>query len=273
MTVLAELAKLPAFMRRDLRIATSYRMAAATEALGLAVQALVFAFIGKLVDPSRLPTFGGTRATYMEFVVIGIAVNLVVVLMLHQVAAAMRNEQLIGTLESLLATPTKIATIQAGSAMFQLLFVPLRLSVFVALIGLLFGLDFHVGGVLPALTILLAFLPFVWGLGLVTAAAVVTFRRGIGGVAVAGTVLGLASGAFFPLALLPHWLQGIARFNPVAVAIGGMRETLIGGVGWAPAASDVLKLVPLSVVALAVGGVVFQLGLKRERRLGTLGLY
>ena len=73
----AELGKLPAFVRRDMRIAMSYRTATVSGLLGSAAQAVVFLFIGKLVDPSRLPQFGTTRATYLEFVTIGIGVNMI----------------------------------------------------------------------------------------------------------------------------------------------------------------------------------------------------
>src|SRR5438105_1486839 len=112
---LGELAKLPAFVRRDVRIALSYRMAALSGLLAIVMQAIVFSFIGKLVDPARLPTFAGTRATYLEFVTVGIGMNMVVLLMVHQLATAIRGEQMIGTLESLLVTPTRTTTIQVGS--------------------------------------------------------------------------------------------------------------------------------------------------------------
>ncbi len=273
MSAFVELAKVPAFVRRDLRIALSYRMAAAVGIFGLAAQVIVFSFIGKLVDPSRLPAYGATRATYLEFVSIGIVFNMVVVLMLGQVATAIRMEQMIGTLESLLVTPTRIGTIQAGSAAFALLWVPIRFGLFLAAIGLAFGLDLHRSGILPSFVVLLAFLPFLWGLGLMSAGGILTFRRGVGAMTVGGTVLGLASGAFFPIALLPHWLAEIARFNPLAIAIDGVRQALIGGMGWSPVASDLAKLAPLSIMALAAGMLAFRLALKRERRLGTLGLY
>ena len=213
MNARAEVAKLPAFVRRDLRITLSYRMAAVGGLLALAVQALVFSFIGKLVDPSRLPMFGGSRATYMEFVTIGIALNMVVVLLLQQFATAIRTEQMLGTLESLLSTPTSIATIQAGSAAFALVSVPLRLGLFIAVLGLAFGLNFHASGILPSAVILVGFLPFLWGFGVLSAGAILTFRRGVGALSVGMTALGLASGAFFPLALLPHWLHAIADAN------------------------------------------------------------
>ena len=78
----------------------------------------------------------------------------------------------------------------------------------------------------------MCFVPFVWGLGLVAAAVIVTFRRGGGVIGFVMSILGLASGAFFPLALLPAWAQTIAEANPVAIVMEGTREALIGGAGW-----------------------------------------
>jgi ABC-2 type transport system permease protein len=263
----------PAFARRDLRIMLSYRMAAMGELLGLVGQAIAFSFLGKLIDTSKLPVYGGTHATYLEFVTIGIAINMIVVLMLHQLATAIRTEQMVGTLESLLITPTRLATIQAGSAAFQLVFVPLRMGVFVAVVAIVFGLDYHASGILPTIVIMLGFLPFLWGLGLLSAGAILTFRRGGGALATGSTVLGIASGALFPLALLPPVLQTIAHANPLAIAISATRDALIGGVGWGPVGSDLLELIPVSLAALALGAFAFRLALSRERRLGTLGLY
>ena len=273
MSALAESAKVSAFVRRDLRIMLSYRMAAAGELAGVAGQAVAFSFLGRLVDSARLPVYGGVHADYLEFVVIGIAMNMIVILMLHQLSTAIRNEQLAGTLESLLVTPTRLATIQTGSAAFQLLFVPLRMGLFVGALGIAFGLGYQASGVLPSVVILLGFLPFLWGLGLVSAAAVLTFKRGNGALMTGGTVLGLASGALFPLALFPEWVRTVAKANPLAIAISGTRQALIGGTGWASVGTDLLELLPLAIVALALGTIAFRLALRRERRLGTLGLY
>jgi ABC-2 type transport system permease protein len=140
-------------------------------------------------------------------------------------------------------------------------------------VALTLGLGFEPSGILPGLVLLAAFVPFVWGLGLITAAAIVTFRRGTGVLGVIMSVLGLASGAFFPLALLPNWLQVLAEANPVAIAMEGAREALIGGVGWSAIGSEMVVLVVLSGIALFAGLVAFRAALAREHRKGTLGLY
>ena len=74
----------------------------------------------------------------------------------------------------------------------------------------------------------MCFVPFVWGLGLLAAAAIVTFRRGGGVIGIGMSVLGLASGAFFPLALLPHWIQTLSEANPMAITVPD-RASLAGG--------------------------------------------
>ena len=271
--VLAEVAKLPAFVRRDVKVALSYRVAFASDLLGIAAQIVVFYFIAKLVEPSKLPTFGGTEVSYLEFVTTGIVLNLALGVLLYRVAGAIRQEQLQGTLESLLATPTATATVQIGSVASTLLMVPLRAMLMMGAIAIVFGLHFDPGGIVPAALIVAALVPFAWGLGLATGAAIVTFRRGTGLLGAGTTLLGLASGAVFPLALLPAWLAAVAEWNPLAIAIDGVRDALLGGAGWSDALADIAVLLPLSALTLAFGVYLFKLALDRERRLGTLGMY
>lgn len=268
-----ETAKLPAFLRRDFLVALSYRVVFISDILGLAVQALLFYFVGQLVDPSSLPTYGGSTTSYIEFVVIGVAVGVFVQLGLSRVAVAFRQEQLQGTLESMLVTPTAPATIQLGSVVFDLVYIPLRTLVFLGVMAAVFGLEFEVSGALPATLVLIAFVPFVWGLGVLGAGMILTFRRGSGIVGIVGGLLALLSGAYFPLTLLPDWVQTIAEANPMAITLDGMRESLLAGADWGATAEDLAILVPLSFLALLGGMAGFRAALRRERSRGTLGVY
>src|SRR5262249_28010905 len=193
--------------------------------------------------------------------------------LLHQVAAQLRQEQLMGTLDALMTTPTSGATLQIGSIAYTLLFVPIRAAILIGAIAIGFGLDLQLSGLGPALLLLVAFPPFPWGVGLTSAAVVVTFRRGANSTGILLTMLGLISGAVFPIALLPPILQTIAEWNPFALAIDGVRGALIGGTGWGPAAEALIQLVPLSPASLVIGIVCFKAAIGRERRRGTLGQY
>jgi ABC-2 type transport system permease protein len=271
--VVAEARKIPAFMRRDLLVLLSYRVAFASDLLFIGIQAVMFGFVAELIDPSTLPSYGGVRASYFDFVMIGVVITTVSGLLLQRVATAIRQEQMIGTLEALLVTPTSATTVQAGSVAFDLLFIPVRMAALLLVVAITLGLGFEPSGALPSIVLLGAFVPFVWGLGLVTAAAILTFRRGTGVLGVIMSVLGLASGAFFPLSLLPDWLQTLAQANPVAIVMEGTREALIGGAGWNAIGSELVVLAGLSGAALFAGVAAFRAALAREHRRGTLGLY
>lgn len=270
---LGEIAKLPAFLRRDFLTALSYRVYFVSDVLGLLSQALLFYFISEMIAAGELPSYGGSQTSYLEFVVIGVAVGVFVQFALTRVASALRQEQVQGTLESMLVTPTAPGTIQLGSVVFDLFYIPLRTVVFLGLMAAVFALDFQASGVVPATLVLVAFIPFVWGLGVLGAAAILTVRRGTGVAAIVGGLLALLSGAYFPLSLLPSWLEEIAEWNPIAVALDGMRSSLLGGADWAATAADVALLAPISLASLLLGLAAFRVALRFERARGTLGVY
>jgi ABC-2 type transport system permease protein len=270
---LGEAAKLPAFVRRDLLVALSYRTAFVGDILGLLSQALLFYFVGKMVVPDDVPVYGGQQTSYLAFAAVGIAVGVYLQFALTRVAAAVRQEQLQGTLESMLSTPTSPGTIQLGLVVFDLLYVPVRTVVFIAAMALLFDLGFEAGGIAPALLVLLSLTPLVWGLGVLGAAAILVFRKGSGIAALVGGLVALASGAYVPVGVLPGWVQSVADWNPIAVTLQSMRSSLLGAPDWTGAAGDLARVLPFSAVALVTGVVGFKLALRHERVRGTLGLY
>jgi ABC-2 type transport system permease protein len=272
-TVGAELAKLSAFLRRDFLVAWSYRLSFVTDWASMIVQVVVFNFVGEIVRPDAVGTFGGSTPTYMEFVAVGIAISSFMAVGLGRVYSVIRQEQLQGTLESLLLTPTAYTTIQMGSVVYDLVYVPVRTFIFLGLTTVVFGTSFHWSGLGPTVAILLAFIPFVWGLGVLAAAWTVTFKRGTGVIGVATTLITIGSGTYFPITVFPEWAQRIFAYSPVTIALDAARQALLGGAGWEETLPRVAILLPYAVVSLAVGIYAFRRALERERRRGTLGLY
>ena len=241
--------------------------------LGLIGGALVFYFVGLMVDPASIPPVDGKQVSYLEFAVVGMALGGFLHLGLERVSAALRNEQLMGTLESLLSTPTTPATVQVGSVLFDLIFIPVRMTILLTTLALVFGLGLQLDGVPQAVVILIFFMPFVWGLGILAAAITLTFRRGAGIVALAVAGLTLVSGLYFPVGLLPDWLTTAAEANPLAIAAESLREALLGDANWSTIGPDIAILTPLAIGSFLLGMVAFKFALRRERRLGTLGAY
>jgi ABC-2 type transport system permease protein len=268
-----ELAKLPAFLRRDLMVQLSYRTGLLTDWINLLAQVAVFGYVSKLVDPSKLPQFGGTRGSYIAYVSVGIAVSGFLQIGVGRLMTVVRGEQLMGTLESLLVTPTHSTTLLLGSVSYDLIYVPIRTFVFLLVVAAALDVNFESQGVVPALAILTVFVPFVWGLGAITAAVVLTFRRGAGVVGVATFALTVTSGTYFPVGLFPSWVETIAKVNPLTIALDGMRDSLLGGAGWTDALGTIVLVAPFTAVSLFAGAVAFRWAMRRERQLGTLGIY
>lgn len=269
----SELPKLFAFLRRDVLIAWSYRLVFVTDVGGLAAQALVFAFVAQLIDPRAMPEIGGVRPSYLSFVVVGLAVGAFVQLGLGRVMAALRTEQLLGTLEVMFLTPTRSPTVQVGLVAYDLVYIPVRTGLFLAIVSAVLDAelvmhDFHVAALL-----LVAFIPFVWGLGAASAAGVLAFRRGSGMVGVGAGLLTLTGGVYFPVEVFPRWLQVLAEYNPLTSTLRAIREVLLTGAGFGDVMPTLLVMLPVSLVTLAVGTGMFELALRRERRRGTLGVH
>jgi ABC-2 type transport system permease protein len=268
-----ELMKTRAFVRRDLLIALSYRLSFITDWVSLVVQMITFHFVGMMIDPNSLPIYDGQRATYVEFVSIGIAMTSFMYVALTRVVTAMRTEQLMGTLELLMISPTSTSVIQLGSAVWEAVYVPIRTTVFLCLVALIFDAHFNLLGVVPAMLVLAAFFPVIWGLGLISAASTLVVRRGGGLVGIATTALTITSGAYFPVALLPSWLDWLVTLNPIALTLDTMRDALLGSVVWSEIFGAIATLLPMAVVTLGLGVTAFKLALRRETRKGTLGTY
>jgi ABC-2 type transport system permease protein len=209
----------------------------------------------------------------MEFVMVGIAVGAFLSMALVRVSSSIRNEQYAGTLESILVTPTAPATFQIGSIAYDLVYVPVRTGLFIVFIVAAFGIKLNAAGILPAMLLLILFIPFVWGLGVLSAASAITVRRGGSPVGYLMTVLTIGSGAYYPVSILPGWVRGFANANPMTTTIEGMRQALLGSLPVSHLLHDLGILALAGAVSVTLGIAAFRYALARERRRGTLGLY
>jgi ABC-2 type transport system permease protein len=271
--LLAESRKVFAFLRRDFLTAFSYRLPFVTDWISLLVQTLLFAYIGKLIPDSALPTYNGQPVDYLEFVAVGITLTSFLAVGISRLSTALRQEQVQGTLEVMLLTPTAWTSIQIGSAFYDIIYVPIRTIIFLGLTTVFFGAVYDTSGWGPSLLVLMCFIPVVWGLGIISAASTLTYRRGSGGVGLIITVATLGSGAYVPLYLLPQWVQDLAAYNPIAIAVTALRDTLLGGATFADIWPDMMRLIPMAIASLVLGAIAFRAAVNRERRKGTLGLY
>jgi len=85
----------------------------------------------------------------------------------------------------------------------------------------------------------------------------------------------LVSGVFYPLKVLPWYLEWIGRIFPLTYSLDGIRLCLQAGRNLSDAAvlGDAVNLVIFTVVAVPIAFYVFKKGYDAARKDGSLGQY
>ncbi|RJS88236.1 hypothetical protein CW705_09380 [Candidatus Bathyarchaeota archaeon] len=85
----------------------------------------------------------------------------------------------------------------------------------------------------------------------------------------------LVSGVFYPLKLLPWYLEWIGRLFPLTYSLDGIRLCLQSGrdLTYPPVLNDVLTLILFTLLATPISLYVFKIGYDAARRDGSLGQY
>jgi len=261
-------ARLRAFLRRDLRLARSYRAAFLGQFLGIALFLATFGLMSSVVRNDFATRFG---SDYFAFAAVGIAVSGALVAALTAFGGALREAQLDGTLEAVLTTPAPQEETVALLGAYPLLFGFVGGAV--TLVGAaLFGANYDIDVLALVLAAVLSICAFA-ALGLLTAAGVLIAKRGnpvAGLLGMAGTV---AAGAYVPTSTFPGWLQAVAAVNPMTYALRAWRGALLEGRGPSSLAAPLLVLAVLTVVGLPVALTVLRRAIDLARAEGTLATY
>ncbi len=263
------LRRIAAFFRRDLLTLASYRLATLLQVGGVLVSVALFYFMAQLFGAAVLPTLRQYGGDYFAFVLLGIAFAGYQTAGLSSFAQAIRSGQVLGTLEAMLATPTRLGTILLASSLGTFLGASVQVLLYL-LIGGLFGATFPQGNVGTALLALLLSILAFSGLGILSAGFILVTKRGDPLQMLLNTASFLLAGVYYPLEVLPAWLQRIALLLPMTHALRAMRLALLQGAGPAQVAPELLTLGLLASILLPGSMLAFRLALRRARTEGSL---
>jgi ABC-2 type transport system permease protein len=78
----------------------------------------------------------------------------------------------------------------------------------------------------------------------------------------------VVSGVYYPVSVLPEWMQWIAKISPATYALRGIRRSVIEGTGlmW----EDVWPLLVIGTVSIPLGLMVFKAGERYAKQHGKL---
>jgi ABC-2 type transport system permease protein len=262
-----------AFFERDARIALSYRAAFAMQFLGNLVLLGLLYYVGRTLGTQPLPALARYGGNFLAFVLIGIALTDCVLISLMSFATQVREAQTTGTLEATLMSPVNLATILIYSSLWNYFLSAVRFFLYLSLGALLYGVNLGRGNLVASLVIFFLTVACFIGLGILWAGIVLAVKRGEGIISVMAYFVMLATGVFFPVSMLPGWMQHVSALIPLTHALEGMRFALLQGSGLRELAPIVLRLVVFAAVLLPGGVAAFNLSVKAAKQTGSLTQY
>lgn len=255
-----------AVLRRDFALFASYRMRFVTTFFTTAVTLTLFYYVSRLVSSERV----GSPDEYYAFVVVGIVIFGVLASTLTMPVATLRAELMAGTFERMVLSP-----FGAVRGVLSLMLFPLLLALVTAIVSLtyaslVFGLDLRWPGALAGLPVALlgalAFAPF----GLLMTAAVVIFKQTNAGATLIITAVTLLAGVYFPVSLLPDWIEWASEVQPFTPAVDLLRHFLVDRPLDGSMLAEFAKLVAFPAVMLPLALAALGAAVRRSRRNGTV---
>ncbi len=262
-----------AFVVRDFRIESGYK---ANFVMSLSESMLLlvfFYFLGQLITPQTSGSLGGHGYRYFPFAIIGLAFARYFDLTLRMFSESIRLAQVSGCLEAMLSSQTGCGSIVLMSSLYGLLAGGVQLLVILTAGGVVFGVDFSAINV-PAtlLVVALSILIFV-AFGVLSAAAVMWLKKGDPLTWLLGGFGSIVGGAFFPVDVMPGWMQTLAVLMPITYSLDALRQTMLKGDSVSMIARPLTVLASLAVLMLPLSVAVFYAAVQKGRREGTLAHY
>jgi ABC-2 type transport system permease protein len=257
-----------AIVRRDSAAFLSYRLRFMSQTLTAFFSVVLFYYISRLV---KVSTFGSSD-NYFAYVVVGLVIMSSLVSTLSMLPMRIRQELVAGTLERLLLSP-----FGAVAAIVAMLVFPFLLAIVNGIITISFaGLVFHMPIrataplALPAAALgAFAFAPFA----LFAAAIIIVAKQAQTGVGFLVTGISLIGGFFFPIALLPHWIQWASEVQPFTPALELLRYLLAGTPVSTSVWVAVMKIAAFGGVLLVPAAWCLALAIRVGQRRGTIMEY
>jgi ABC-2 type transport system permease protein len=176
-----------------------------------------------------------------------------------------------GTIKYTFMAPLARSVHLLGMGAFAVLYGVLRTAALFAVVALFFGLTFPNADFAAALVLLaVASVSFV-GVGMVTAILpLISPEKGAQLGFIAQGMLLVVSGVYYPVSVMPDWMQAIATISPATYALHGIREALLNGASLGDVWGDLWPLLVLGAISIPLGLAVFRAGERYAKRNGTL---
>jgi len=270
---------------REAKIWTRFRISFFMDIAAMIAQASIFLFIGMtfIKDSPEMLKYGGDYVTYL---ILGLIFLRFMDSSLTSPYQALSDSYWWCRLETILLSPCSINLMITSGTIWGYIKTLLDMIIYL-LLGLLFGM--HLGMPTSLYLVLFVFIlgvVSVLGFGLISASMFMLINaKGWNDPVkwIVSTLQGLVCGIYYPITILPNWLQKIGLCLPQTYAIDAVRRLFLrispstitlSPQEWfsftTPLGADILILCLFLLFLLPLGFFSFKLGLRKAKSDGCL---
>ena len=208
---------------------------------------------------------------YMTFLLIGALIWSYLSMIFDILSETVQWERWEGTIEYTFMSPTSRVTHLLGMGVYAIVYGIIRTALVLGVAMLAFDLDLSNANYLAALVVLAVCSISLVGFGVVAAVMpLLSPEKGQQVTYIVSALLLLVSGVYYPVNVLPGWMQSLATVSPVTYGLEGSRAALQDGAGIAQLWDTIWPLLIMGVVFVPLGLYIVHLGELYAKRTGKL---
>jgi len=226
--------------------------------------------MGNAVGGTNAAEYFATRTGTTNIVIyeiLGTAVWMTSWVVIEDVGAGIRDEQIKGTLEQNFLAPVNRFTLLVGLSLTDIVITSaLFLIVVGASVAIVIPSSFL--SIVPAfVTLLLGLIP-LFGIGFLFAGFVVRFKEPYIFIQIVNLIFATLTGTYYPVIFLPYWVQFVSGVLPQSYVIDDMRRIVIANQTLVSLYGSFFILLTLALAYPLIGYAVFR---KIEKRAAVTG--
>jgi len=187
------------------------------------------------------------------------------------IAESVQWERWEGTIEYTMMAPISRLTYMLGSCLFGVIYGLARTAFVLLALMLMFHLQVDTAGLWPALVIVAVGSVSFVGIGIMAATLPLLFtEKGAQMTFVIEALLLLISGVYYPISVLPFWMQPASHISPATYILTGIRDQLLPHSGSVDLAANLVPLAVIGLVTVPLGIWIFGRAEHFAKRTGRL---
>jgi ABC-2 type transport system permease protein len=223
-------------------------------------------------ESAYLAEVAGTT-DWLTYIAVGSAFTGLAISLMWGTGFALRREQNVGTLETLMTTPMRRDTLVWGSTLHNIQHGGLGVVLQLGASVILFGVNLNLWGVMPALGIIALSIIGLQGLVFAIVCIVLLAKQAWMVVEFLSSILFLVAPLTYPIAVLPPMLQYISYASPMTWSVEGFRGFLMGSLTGPALLTTVGVLIVLDIIFIVLGTLLFRRAERYVRSKGALSQF